>query len=56
MSRADVVDLPPCPICAGQLDIVYDRHGQIVAVCSDCHSGVTIPAAARERLRRKSDP
>lgn len=48
-------DLPTCPICDGMLEVVFHRHGQMVAVCVDCHSGLTIPAAAREvgRLKRE---
>jgi hypothetical protein len=35
--------------------VVFHRYGQMVAVCVDCHSGLTIPAAAREvgRLKRE---
>lgn len=42
----DEFELPPCPICAGKLVIAYDRYHQRVAVCEDCHSGLTIPGSA----------
>jgi len=50
-------DTPTCPICGGRMEVVYNRSQQIVAVCVDCHSGVTIPAKAREvvRLKRSGD-
>lgn len=35
--------LPPCPVCGGTLEVVYNRFRQVVAVCHDCHSGLTIP-------------
>jgi hypothetical protein len=28
------------------MELVYDRFNQQVCVCVDCHSGLTIPAAA----------
>ena len=48
-------DLPACPICSGAMEVVFHRHGQMVAVCVDCHSGLTIPAAAREVGRLKHE-
>jgi ribosomal protein L34E len=42
----DEFDLPACPVCGGNLVIAYDRYHQRVAVCEDCHSGLTIPGAA----------
>ena len=44
---------PNCPICSGQMELVYDRFNQQVCVCVECHSGLTIPAAAWEVQRRK---
>jgi hypothetical protein len=44
---------PECPICRGKMELVYDRLNQQVCVCTDCHSGLTIPATAWEILRRK---
>ena len=44
---------PHCPICGGQMELVYDRFNQQVCVCVECHSGLTIPAAAWEVQRRK---
>jgi hypothetical protein len=39
-------DLPLCPICGGEMEVVYDRHQQHVLVCRDCQSGITIPGSA----------
>ena len=50
-----VAGIPACPICDGRMEVVYDRHHQIVAVCIDCHTGLTIPRGAREILRLKRD-
>jgi len=35
------------------MELVYDRFNQQVCVCVDCHSGLTIPAAAWEVQRQK---
>ena len=45
-----------CPVCDGKMEKVYDRHHQIVIVCVDCQSGLTIPATAWEiaRIKRES--
>jgi hypothetical protein len=48
-------DLPDCPVCSGRLDLVYDRVGQKVYVCVDCHVGLTIPDAAWETARKKRE-
>ena len=47
-------DVPPCPICSGRMNVVFERVNQIVAVCVDCRSGLTVPASAWdvERLKR----
>jgi hypothetical protein len=49
-------DLPRCPICDGVMEKVYDRNHQIVCVCVDCQTGLTIPDAARNiaRLKRQN--
>lgn len=39
--------MPSCPICEGKMEKVYDRYHQQVCVCVDCHTGITIPASAR---------
>ena len=44
---------PDCPVCGGVMELVYDRFNQQVCVCVDCHSGLTIPAAAWEVQRQK---
>ena len=44
---------PPCPVCHGKMEVVYDRTQQQVCVCVDCHTGLTIPAAAWEIQRNK---
>lgn len=47
--------IPPCPMCEGRMEIVYDRQTTTVAVCIDCHSGITVPRAARDVARLKRD-
>ena len=44
-----------CPVCKGRMEVVYARNNQQVSVCTDCHSGITIPPAAWEILRTKRD-
>jgi len=46
---------PTCPICAGNMELVYDRFNQRVWVCTDCHSGITVPGAAWEVLKLKRE-
>ena len=45
-----------CPVCAGRMEVVYFRNNQQVSVCTDCHSGLTIPSVAWEIVRIKRDP
>lgn len=49
-----------CPICHGTMELVYDRPSQKVCVCTDCHSGLTIPVGAwavqETKYNRKSKP
>ena len=45
--------IPSCPICKGKMEKVYDRYHQLVCVCVDCHTGLTIPANARNVARMK---
>jgi len=54
--QLEVPPPPPCPICGGTMEGVYQRYGQTVAVCVDCHSGITIPHAALDvrRLKREN--
>jgi hypothetical protein len=35
------------------MELVYDRFNQQVCVCTDCHSGLTIPVTAWEVQKRK---
>jgi ssDNA-binding Zn-finger/Zn-ribbon topoisomerase 1 len=42
-----------CPVCDGRMEVVYFRNNQQVSVCTDCHSGLTIPAAAWDIIRLK---
>jgi hypothetical protein len=37
------------------MELVYDRLTQQVCVCTDCHSGVTIPRTAWDVKKRKRD-
>lgn len=48
-------DIPDCPICSGRFDLVYDRYGQKVYVCIDCHVGLTVPDSAWDIVRRKRE-
>jgi len=52
-------DLPnavfSCPICRGLMEVVYQRFGQIVVVCAECHTGLTIPKTAPDVLKRKRE-
>ena len=51
--RQQAPALSICPICDGQMELVYSRNQQQVIVCRDCHSGLTIPATAWEVVRIK---
>jgi hypothetical protein len=42
-----------CPLCQGEMEVVYYRNGQQVLVCKDCHAGLTVPASAWEIARTK---
>jgi uncharacterized protein YbbK (DUF523 family) len=35
------------------MELVYDRQTQQVCVCTDCHSGITIPRTAWEIRKQK---
>jgi ribosomal protein S27E len=45
----------PCPICAGQMEIVFDQHRQCVLVCLDCQAGLTVPDGSAEVTPLKRD-
>jgi hypothetical protein len=47
--------LEVCPICGGRMEVVYNRIQAKVCVCVDCHSGVTVPAAAWDIARGKRE-
>ena len=55
MSGVIPPDLPPCPVCREHLQVVYDRNHQVVAVCVECHTSVTIPDSAWEVRYLKRD-
>jgi len=44
-----------CPICGGGMEVVYARNNQNVSVCTDCHSGLTVPGSAWEIVRIKRE-
>lgn len=44
-----------CPICDGRMEVVYARNNQQVTVCTDCHSGLTIPSTAWDVVRIKRE-
>jgi len=37
------------------MEVVYDRYHQVVAVCVDCHTGLTIPDSSQKVLRLKRE-
>ena len=47
--------LTNCPICDGELELVYARNTQQVTVCKDCHSGLTVPERAWDIVRIKRE-
>jgi hypothetical protein len=47
--------LAACPVCDGQMEVVYARNNQQVSVCKDCHSGLTIPSTAWDIVRVKRE-
>jgi hypothetical protein len=51
--RGELPPCPNCPICGDRMELVYDRFHQQVCVCVECHTGLTIPAAAWDVQRRK---
>jgi hypothetical protein len=55
VERRTGVSNPPCPICDGRMETVYDRHHQKVSVCVDCHTGISVPGTAWEIARIKRD-
>jgi hypothetical protein len=55
MSELPKVDPPPCPVCRGHMEVVYNRYHQIVAVRVDCHTGLTVPDSSREVARLKRE-
>ena len=54
--QEDALAIKACPMCAGEMEVVYNRNGQQVAVCKVCHTGVTVPASAWNiaRIKRES--
>lgn len=44
-----------CPICDGEMEVVYARNNQQVTVCRDCHSGLTVPERAWDIVRIKRE-
>ena len=44
-----------CPLCKGVMEVVYQRYGQTVVICVDCHSGLTITASAADVIKRKRE-
>jgi hypothetical protein len=47
--------VPVCPICEGRMEVVYARNNQNVSVCTDCHSGLTVPGSAWDIVRIKHE-
>lgn len=53
--RIDVACVTTCPVCEGMMETVYQRNNQHVCVCTDCHTGVTVPGTAWEIARIKRE-
>lgn len=53
--RLDAACVPACPICGGRMETVYQRNNQNVCVCTDCHTGVTVPGTAWDIARIKRE-
>jgi ssDNA-binding Zn-finger/Zn-ribbon topoisomerase 1 len=53
--QEDAPAITSCPVCRGRMELVYNRNGQQVVVCKDCHSGLTVPAAAWNIARVKRE-
>jgi ssDNA-binding Zn-finger/Zn-ribbon topoisomerase 1 len=53
--QEDAPALKSCPVCGGEMERVYNRNGQQVVVCKDCHSGLTVPAGAWTIARVKRE-
>jgi ssDNA-binding Zn-finger/Zn-ribbon topoisomerase 1 len=53
--REDSPVIETCPVCDGSMELVYSRNAQQVIVCKDCHSGLTVPAAAWNIVRIKRE-
>ena len=37
------------------MELVYDRFNQRVCICTECHSGITVPSSAYEVVRLKRE-
>ena len=46
MLRDGDAPITTCPVCLGRMELVYDRYHQKVCVCTDCRTGITVPAMA----------
>jgi ssDNA-binding Zn-finger/Zn-ribbon topoisomerase 1 len=53
--QEDTAAVKTCPICDGEMEVVYSRHSQQVVVCTDCHTGITVPAGAWNIARVKRE-
>jgi hypothetical protein len=42
-------------MCEGTMVLAYDRYGQKMCVCLDCHTSMTIPGSAWEVASRKRE-
>ena len=47
--------LSECPVSDGKMEVVYARNNQNVSVCTDCHSGLTVPGSAWDIVRIKRE-
>jgi hypothetical protein len=53
--QEDAPSIKACPVCEGAMEVVYDRYHQKVTVCTDCHTGITVPGSAWEVARLKRE-
>ena len=43
-----------CPVCEGNMHVIYARNNRQVCACEDCGTTVTIPPEAWTRMRHRT--
>lgn len=44
-----------CPVCGGDMHVIYIRNNQRVCACEECRATLTVPATAWHRIRRRPE-